>query len=251
MLVGVWRNRLARSELVEISDSRVRNMQIADCGEPLVDAASGGLIACGPPPECPETAPFYRLLREGVLARLEKAQKRLPSGLQFRLYEGYRNPRIQQRLFDGQLRRMNMANPTRSASWCYAQAARLASPLCTFEGVPIVPPHSTGGAVDIEIVDSEGIPLDFGMALSDWDVVPPDLCATRCHDITDAAANHRRLLVETLAEEGFVNYPREWWHFSYGDQYWAFSTASVHALYGTVQQSIANKGAGYSGTRYE
>lgn len=233
---------MASSELVEMSDPRVRAMHIADCGEPLVDAASGGLITCGPPPECPETAPFYRLLREGVVARLQKAQKRLPPGLQLRLYEGYRNPKIQQMLFDGQFRRMKNENPSRNASWCYAQAAKLASPLCTFEGVQIVPPHSTGGAVDIEIVDNNDIPLDFGMELRDWDVVPPDLCATRFDEITNAAANNRRLLVETLAVEGFVNYPREWWHFSYGDQYWAFSTASAHALYGTVQESIFNGG---------
>ncbi len=233
---------MASSELVEMSDPRVRGMPIADCGEPLVDAAGSGLITYGPPPECPETAPFYRLLREGVVARLEKAQRRLPDGLQLRLYEGYRNPGIQQMLFDGQLQRMKKENPSRDTAWCYAQAAKLASPLRTFEGVRIVPPHSTGGAVDIEIVDKNGLPLDFGMKLSDWNVVPPDLCATQFDEITDAAANNRRLLVETLLAEGFVNYPREWWHFSYGDQYWAFSSASAQALYGTVQESIINAG---------
>lgn len=233
---------MASPELVEMSDPRVRGMRIADCGEPLIDAAGGGLITYGPPPECPETAPFYRLLREGVVARLEQAQRRLPSGLQLRLYEGYRNPRIQQMLFDGQLHRMTRENPSRDASWCYTQAAKLASPLCTFEGVRIVPPHSTGGAVDIEIINNDGTPLDFGMELSDWDVVPPDLCATQFDEVTDAVAHNRRLLVETLAAEGFVNYPREWWHFSYGDQYWAFSTARVHALYGTVQEPIVDAG---------
>lgn len=145
-------------------------------------------------------------------------------------------------LFDGQLQRMKKENPSRDTAWCYAQAAKLASPLRTFEGGRIVPPHSTGGAVDIEIVDKDGLPLDFGMKLSDWNVVPPDLCATQFDEITDAAASNRRLLVETLLAEGFVNYPREWWHFSYGDQYWAFSSASAQALYGTVQESIINAG---------
>jgi len=223
-----------------MADPRVRGMHIADCGERLVDVASGGLVTYGPPPECPETAPFYRLLREGVVARLEKAQQKLPPGLQLRLYEGYRNPKIQQMLFDGQLRRMKRENPSWDASSCYAEAAKLASPLRTLDGVQIVPPHSTGGAVDIEIVDDAGRSLDFGMELSNWDVVPAEMCATQCDDITDAAANNRRLLVETLAAEGFVNYPREWWHFSYGDQYWAFSTANAQALYGTVREPIFN-----------
>jgi D-alanyl-D-alanine dipeptidase len=177
------------------------------------------------------------MLREGVVYRLEKAQQRLPAGLQFRLYEGFRSPQVQKMLFDGQLRRMRRENPSRDEAWCHVQAAKLASPLCTFEGDEIIPPHSTGGAVDIEIIDKTGRPLDFGMELSDWDVVSPELCATEFNSLPDAVMRNRKLLVETLAAEGFINYPREWWHFSYGDQYWAFATGSAKAPYGTVQES--------------
>ena len=225
-------------ELVEMTDPRVRGIPIVDCGEPLVDLAGNGLITYGPPPECPETAPFYRLVRAGVAIRLERAQNRLPSGLQLRLYEGYRNPSIQQALFDGQLQRMRREHPSQDISWCYAQAAKLASPLRTFEGDQIVPPHSTGGAIDIEIIDSDGIPLNFGMKLKDWDNVPPSLCATHFTGITGEAASNRQLLMNTLIAEGFINYPREWWHFSYGDQYWAFATANISALYGTLSKQL-------------
>lgn len=228
---------MVNRELIELADPRVQHMPVADCGESLIDVAKSGTIAYGPPPECPETAPFYRMLREGVVNRLEKAQQRLPTGLQFRLYEGFRSPQVQKMLFDGQLRRARRENPSRDDAWCHAQAAKLASPLCTFEGVEIIPPHSTGGAVDIEIVDKAGRPLDFGMELSEWDIVPPELCATEFDGLLDVAVRNRNLLAETLAAEGFINYPREWWHFSYGDQYWAFATGSTKALYGTVQET--------------
>jgi len=124
----------------------------------------------------------------------------------------------------------------RHGATCKLRSSPLASPLCTFEGDEIIPPHSTGGAVDIEIIDKTGRPLDFGMELSDWDVVSPELCATEFNSLPDAVMRNRKLLVETLAAEGFINYPREWWHFSYGDQYWAFATGSAKALYGTVQE---------------
>lgn len=231
--------RLEGCELVEMADIRVRHMPVEDCGESLIDVATSGIIAYGPPPECPETAPFYRMLREGVVYKLEKAQQRLPRGLQFRLYEGFRSPRVQKMLFDGQLRRMRRENPSQDEAWCYAQAAKLASPLCTFEGDEIIPPHSTGGAIDIEIVDEAGRRLDFGMELTDWNVVSPELCATAFDGLPDMAIRNRKLLAETLAAEGFINYPREWWHFSYGDQYWAFATGSAKALYGTVQKQAA------------
>jgi hypothetical protein len=117
---------------LELSSPQVQAIPIADCGEPLLDATHSGVITCGPPPECPETAPFYRLLRSGVVARLEQAQQYLPAGLRLRVYEGYRYPKIQQMLFDAQWRRMQIAHPTQSAAWCYAQAAQLASPLHTF-----------------------------------------------------------------------------------------------------------------------
>jgi len=32
-----------------------------------------------------------------------------------------------------------------------------------------------------------------------------------------------------------VNYPTEWWHWSYGDRYWAFVTGAPHALYGPTK----------------
>jgi zinc D-Ala-D-Ala dipeptidase len=31
-----------------------------------------------------------------------------------------------------------------------------------------------------------------------------------------------------------VNYPTEWWHWSYGDRYWAVMTDAPAALYGPV-----------------
>ncbi len=223
---------------LELSSPQVQAIPIADCGEPLLDTSRSSLIRCSPPPECPETAPFYRLLRSGVVARLEQAQQYLPAGLRLRVYEGYRHPKIQQMLFDAQWRRMQIAHPTQSAAWCYVQAAQLASPLRTFAGEPIIPPHSTGGAVDIDIVDAAGQPLDFGMALSDWGEVPPELCATQYVGLTDVAACNRWLLLEVMTAAGLVNYPREWWHFSYGDRYWACVTGSAQARYGAVEKWI-------------
>jgi D-alanyl-D-alanine dipeptidase len=35
-----------------------------------------------------------------------------------------------------------------------------------------------------------------------------------------------------LGAVGLVNYPTEWWHWSYGDRYWALTTGAPAALYG-------------------
>jgi zinc D-Ala-D-Ala dipeptidase len=40
------------------------------------------------------------------------------------------------------------------------------------------------------------------------------------------------LLAQVLRCAGLVNYPTEWWHWTYGDRYWALMTGAAAAVYG-------------------
>lgn len=222
--------------IVELNGESVLAMPVTDCGEPLVDIGVASDLLFGEPPEFPETAPDYRFVRQGVLDRLEQAQAVLPPGLYLRLYEGFRSTAVQARIFEGQLARTTAMNPGLSSEQCYLEACKLASPLRKFDGTEIIPPHSTGGAIDVEIVDAHGAVIDFGMEAKDWVSVEPALCATDYPGLTPKAHSNRQLLVEVLQGVGFVNYPREWWHFSYGDKYWAFVSGTSGALYGRVER---------------
>ena len=46
----------------------------------------------------------------------------------------------------------------------------------------------------------------------------------------------KALLARVLCREGLVNYPTEWWHYSFGDRYWALATGAAAALYGPVDE---------------
>jgi D-alanyl-D-alanine dipeptidase len=35
-----------------------------------------------------------------------------------------------------------------------------------------------------------------------------------------------------MLEAGFAQHPNEWWHFSHGDQLWAWRTGQTQAIYG-------------------
>jgi len=37
-----------------------------------------------------------------------------------------------------------------------------------------------------------------------------------------------------MEDQGFVNYPYEWWHYSYGDKYWGY-VKNKTAIYDTVE----------------
>ena len=45
----------------------------------------------------------------------------------------------------------------------------------------------------------------------------------------------KKMKAAALRGAGLVNYPTEWWHWSYGDRYWALLTGAGHALYGPVR----------------
>lgn len=49
---------------------------------------------------------------------------------------------------------------------------------------------------------------------------------------TAAPDETRQLLTSALAAAGLVNYPARWWHWSYGDRFWASVTEAPHAGYG-------------------
>lgn len=69
--------------------------------------------------------------------------------------------------------------------------------------------HSRGSTVDVTLT-ANGKPLDMGTAF--------DFFGAESHtdspDISLAARANRRLLVNIMAEAGFRNYPREWWHYT-------------------------------------
>ena len=70
--------------------------------------------------------------------------------------------------------------------------------------------HNQGVAIDLTVVElASGRELEMG--------TPFDEFSIRSHtaNAAGAAAEHRRLLGEAMAAEGFVNYVNEWWHFSF------------------------------------
>ena len=93
------------------------------------------------------------------------------------------------------------------------------------------PPHSTGGALDVALIDEQGrdVPLDW----------PLLFCAhADAKGIMPAMRENRRLLWDAMNEAGFSNYEEEWWHWSWGDSGWALRTGAERAIYGPVPAAV-------------
>ena len=102
--------------------------------------------------------------------------------------------------------------------------------------VPRVAGHPTGGAVDVALVDREGVRLDMGSAIADF--ARPWLLPTFSKLVTEAQRKNRLILHDVMVEGGFAPFYGEWWHFSYGDREWAAFYGEKRALYGQIDVSL-------------
>jgi D-alanyl-D-alanine dipeptidase len=101
-------------------------------------------------------------------------------------------------------------------------------------------PHSTGGAVDVTYVGDDGVEVDMGSSLDESSArILPAHYDGREDVPSKTFADRRELLRDVMESAGFTRLSHEWWHFSYGDQFWALIESlrtgeNVAAIYGEV-----------------
>jgi D-alanyl-D-alanine dipeptidase len=132
------------------------------------------------------------LLRREAAAALGRVQRRLRSGdLGLRVFDGYR--------------------PVRATRAMVAWAERTGRRALIDSGyIARRSRHNMGVAVDLTMVDlATGTEVPMG--------TPFDAFTEAAHtaNATGRIRRYREILVRVMAEEGFVNYDQEWWHFSY------------------------------------
>ncbi|QLQ10753.1 MAG: dipeptidase [Nocardioidaceae bacterium] len=197
-----------------LSDPRLIAVPVADNDEPLVRLG-------------PDFGPARALVRLGLAARLEQARNRLPVGIGMLVVEGYRTPAAQQAIIDQYSADLRRRHPQARHAEIEQLTSRFVAPL-------EVAPHVAGAAVDLTLFDVCGDELDMGTPVD----ATPEASQGRCYfaagDISPDARAHRDLLAAALGAAGLVNYPTEWWHWSYGDRYWALLSGEPAAIYGPV-----------------
>jgi D-alanyl-D-alanine dipeptidase len=132
------------------------------------------------------------LLRREVAAALARVQARLRvDGLGLKVFDGYRPVRATLAMVD----------------WAERTGRR---ELVDHGYIARRSRHNMGVAVDLTMVDlATGTELAMGTAF--------DTFTAEAHTANAGGevARHRRRLVRAMESEGFSNYEKEWWHFSY------------------------------------
>ena len=168
---------------------------------------------------------LFCFARESVAKKLMEAAEYLPYGYKFLIKEAYRSLSIQKSLFDGAFKYYKTQYPQKNDDEIYELT-------CQFTAPVKVAGHPTGGAIDITLV-KDGIELDMGSKFNDISIESENLTCLYSTFINDSAKANREILTDCMEKAGFVNYPTEWWHWSYGDCYWAFLN-NCDAIYSAI-----------------
>ncbi len=226
-------------------------IKIDECSEPLSSIPTD-LYRLEPHPYLALGAPYGErispwFLRNGVIRRLILAQEYLQledSDLILAIFDAWRPIAVQAFMVDHEINQQcKLRGINRYAPNDQIRLQHAIADVETFWANPTnnpkcPPPHSTGGAVDLTLADRFGNPLDMGGEIDEiGPVSKPEYyfeCPSNDDPLFSEILNSRRmLLAKVMKLAGFVQHPLEWWHFSFGDQLWAWKTTSLVAIYGT------------------
>lgn len=171
--------------------------------------------------------PCRALVRVSVARRLAQARDMLPRGVGLPVVDGYRAAAAQRAIISSYAVQLRVSHPAAGAAELERLTSRFVAPLA-------VAPQVAGAAADLTLVDSAGRELDLGTPV---DATPEQSGGAWYFDaprVSRQARANRDLLALVLRDAGLVNYPTEWWHWSYADRYWALVTGAPAALYGPV-----------------
>ena len=169
-------------------------------------------------------------LRKSVADKLLHLQQEDLQGMTFKIWDAWRSREVQQKLYDSCRAQFQKGHP----EW---DGQTLDTETLKFVALPSnpnrIPPHATGGAVDLTLVIKDGAELDMG---TDFDHFGPESAIDYFdrNDVNPAAAENRKFLQAVMEKGGFAHHIDEWWHFDFGNQRWAAQKDKPAALYGEV-----------------
>lgn len=233
--MGIVRTRLAAMKPYQ-------HIPIRDCREPLVPIPLELFAVQDPHPYVKLNAPYGNkspyYLRRGVLERLIQAQRSLQQQhpkWRILIFDAYRPIAVQQYMVDYSFTQTVAAQGKRVEQLTPQERQAILEDVYQFWAAPshdpaTPPPHSTGAAIDITLVDDDGVEVNMGSPIDEMSSRSfPDYFADESNCSLPQATritihNNRLLLKQIMANAGFQQHPKEWWHFSWGDQMWAWLT---------------------------
>jgi D-alanyl-D-alanine dipeptidase len=166
-------------------------------------------------------------VRSELLKRLEKAALSLAPSYTLVVRAGHRPIAVQKRLLTDVMQDYKADNPKATDEEALEHARMYVS-----DPDIKLPPHCCGAAVDVDMLDAtSGRLVDFGSPVN----LDSDISHLHSEKITRSQRENRLLLLTAMLDAGFSSYYAEWWHYSYGDEIWAWFYHKDSCMYGLVE----------------
>lgn len=178
-------------------------------------------------------------IRKSLAEKIIEIAHKLPDGFYLLVWDSFRTIQTQQALFDSYYEDFKRETGL--------EGEELMSYTCKFVSLPSLDntkpsPHNTGAAIDLTICDSNGVSIPVGSEFDDFSL----RAYTNYYEeklkkegsLNDKEMEYlinRRILCNLFTEAGFVNYPYEIWHKSFGDQMWSELLNKEYAIYSSFE----------------
>ena len=174
------------------------------------------------------------VVREKVAKLLHGASKKLPVGYKFNIYDAWRSKKAQKGMIVRFKKKIKNENPTWDKKKIDIEILKYAAPVVSDPNKP--PPHNTGGALDLTIVDKSGNSLPMGGEAGELSEKSTFDFYKGSETLLDREFHANRLLLrKALNSVDFAPNDNEWWHFDYGNQRWAHYYKQPFAYYGGLK----------------
>lgn len=151
---------------------------------------------------------YLRERAADALAQVEKAVRE--QGFRLRIFDCYRPARAVAHF-------MRWAQDTRDQRTKPQYYPNLDKPALVGEYIARVSGHSRGSTVDLTLLDCRQgdpcLPLDMATDFDFFDV----RANTETPGLSEAQRANRQRLLSAMAQHGFRNYEKEWWHFTFSE----------------------------------
>lgn len=161
-------------------------------------------------------------VRAVIADKVNRALDFLPEDMGMMIFESYRPRSRQMQLWQGILAQLTREDPKLAGEELIERAENFVSNPHKFGSG-----HQAAAAIDVTLCTLDGIELEMGTAVQAFNALTEKDCAALSPDIT----KRRQILKTALQNVGLVNYPAEWWHYSYGDRLWAEITGRDFAFF--------------------
>lgn len=203
------------------------NLKIIDNSEPLVNLKKhcSKVVIAIDKRRMKSEKNFY--LRKTVAEMINRAIAYLPRGMTFAIGDAWRPQHVQEKIFAEFFNYAKKKNPNWNKQKIIKEISQYVAPSTG----PLASGHLTGGAVDLRLIkNGRKIPM------KDRRLTYQENAQSIQPKLPKYLQQNRSIMFSALTKAGLSNYPKEYWHWSYGDSQWAKRNKKKNAIYSIIKK---------------